>query len=513
MNTTTHDTLAHADTHAIHADDVAVFEATCTLIEQGDVTRALEIAAAHWQQRPASAGASFNYGFALQHAGRHGDAIVPYRRALDLAPRLPSLKSNLSIAVRLSGGDADFEHALIEGALDDDPNDALAWINAVIARIDRYDLDGALRAAARAVALAPDNALAHNNMATALKEAARWDEAEHHARRALAIEPHSASYRFNLSLLHLSRGDHAAGWAGHEARWNGSDELRGTHPSLPAPRWQGESLAGKTLLVWGEQGIGDMLQFCRYVPLLAERVHREGGRLVWNSFPVLDTLVGRSLGRHADAYTTVTDVRQLPACDYELPLMSLPWVLGLDADTLATPTPYLHADAAALDGWRARLAAEKRLKVGLAWTGSLTHQRNSFRRVGLDRYAEAFAGLQDDVAFYSLQPGAQQDVAAARAAGFEIDDYTNEWRSFDDTAAFVGALDLVITVCTSVAHLSGALGQFTWVLLDGNPHWVWGREQRDSLYYPSASLYRQQTFADWAPVLDEVALDLRGLVA
>ena len=169
------------------------------------------------------------------------------------------------------------------------------------------------------------------------------------------------------------------------------------------------------------------------------------------------------------------------------------------------------ADAAATDAWRTALAGEQRLKVGLAWTGSLSHQRNRFRRVGLERYAEAFGGLQQNVAFYSLQPGAQHDIEAARSAGFVVNDCTREWRTLDDTAAFVGALDLVITVCTSAAHLSGALGQRTWVLLDANPHWVWQHDRHDSPFYPSASLYRQKTFADWQPVMDAVAADLRHL--
>lgn len=186
-------------------------------------------------------------------------------------------------------------------------------------------------------------------------------------------------------------------------------------------------------------------------------------------------------------------------------------MLGLDTDALFTSAPYLHADAAATDAWRHALSGETRLKVGLAWTGSLTHQRNRFRRVGLERYADAFAGMQKDVAFYSLQPGAQHDVEAAKATGFDVIDMTREWKTLDDTAAFVGALDLVITVCTSVAHLSGALGQSTWVLLDANPHWVWQHDRRDSPFYPSSTLYRQRTFADWRPVLDEVTTDLRAL--
>lgn len=144
------------------------------------------------------------------------------------------------------------------------------------------------------------------------------------------------------------------------------------------------------------------------------------------------------------------------------------------------------------------------------WTGSHGHQRNPYRRVGLERYVDYFREL-DDVAFYSLQPGAGADVAAARTAGLDIADHTSEFKTFDDTAAYIGALDLVITVCTSVAHLSGAIGQRTWVLLEVNPHWVWLLDRRDSPWYPAASLYRQLQFGQWEPVFDDVTRDLAAL--
>ncbi|KVO22040.1 hypothetical protein WJ74_35930, partial [Burkholderia ubonensis] len=364
--------------------------------------------------------------------------------------------------------------------------------------------------AERLVVLAPDNALAMNNVALAMKEAQRWDDAERHAARACELAPGDASHRFNLAIVHLVRGDYAAGWREHEARWDGSGELRGRLPALPGPRWRGEPLAGKTLLVWGEQGMGDVLQFCRFIAPLAERVHREGGRLAWNTFPQMGALMQRSLGAHADAFGAGGGVDALPPFDYEVPLISLPLMLGTGDATLASSVPYLRADPRARDAWRARLAGETRPKVGLVWTGSAGHQRNPFRRVGIERYVDAFRGI-DGVAFHSLQPGAEADVAAARAAGLPIADHTAELKSFDDTAAFIGALDLVITVCTSVAHLAGALGAPTWVLLDVNPHWPWLLERRDSPWYPSATLYRQPAFGQWEPVMDEVAGALRRL--
>jgi hypothetical protein len=354
--------------------------------------------------------------------------------------------------------------------------------------------------------------MGYNNYALTLREAQRWDDAEQAATTACELAPRDPTMRSNLGMLQLVRGNYAQGWPSHEARWDGSLELGGNRPVMPAPTWRGEPLAGKTLLVWGEQGMGDVLQFSRYIPMLAEHVHREGGRIVWNSFPQMGALLARSLGAHVDSYSSGGGVESLPPMDYEIPLLSLPLIFGTREQTIPAASPYLFADAAARDSWRTRLAGERSLKVGLTWTGSRGHQRNPYRSVGWQRYAAHFAAL-GDVTFYSLQPGADDEVAAARAAGMRIIDHTADLATFDDTAAFVSALDLVITVCTSVAHLSGALGQRTWVLLDVNPHWVWLLDRTDSPWYPSATLYRQPRFGEWEPVLDAVTRDLQALAA
>ncbi|MBY4831249.1 hypothetical protein [Burkholderia dolosa] len=506
-----HDLWLAAAAHLHAVDAAALSQLTATLVARQRTDDAIALAECAARALPGAA-MHFNHGYALQRAGRHADAVAPYRAALAIEPDWPSLRNNLAIALRLSGGDRAEEIALLEAAANADARDVQAWINLVVARLALRDLDGALACAARLGEIAPNDALAMNNVAMAMKEAQRWHDAERYAARACELAPHDASFRFNLAIIQLVRGNYADGWRGHEARWDGAGELRGRLPALPGPRWRGEPLAGKTLLVWGEQGLGDVLQFCRFVAPLAERVHAEGGRLVWNTFPSLGSLLQRSLGAHADAFGAGGGVDTLPAFDYEVPLLSVPLTLGMETSTLAASVPYLHADPHARDAWRTRFAADRRLKVGLVWTGSAGHQRNPFRRVGIERYAAAFHGI-DGVAFYSLQPGADADVAAARAAGFAIDDYTAQLKSFDDTAAFVGALDLVITVCTSVAHLAGALGARTWVLLDVNPHWPWLLERRDSPWYPSATLYRQRTFGDWEPVMDDVSRDLRRLAA
>ncbi|PMS31535.1 tetratricopeptide repeat protein [Paraburkholderia rhynchosiae] len=493
-------------------DDESLASLVHTLVQQQRHDDAIELAAIIAQLDNGNVHAHFRLGYALQMADRHAEAVGPYRRALELDAALPSLRCNLAGALAFTDGDVSEQIALLEDAVQDQPSDGNGWINLASAYRKNLDLPRAVEAGARAVQCAPLNPLAHNNYALTLREAQRWAEAAQAAQTACALAPTDATMRSNLAMLQLMSGDYANGWLSHEARWTGSSELRGNRPEMPAPTWNGEPLTGKTLLVWGEQGMGDVLQFSRYIPMLAERVHREGGRLAWNSFPPMGALLARSLGGYVDDYSAGGGVESLPPFDLEVPLLSLPLIFGTREATIPGSTPYLHADAAAVKRWQQRLAGESRLKVGLTWTGSHGHQRNPFRRVGWERYAKHFGGMRD-VAFYSLQPGASADVSAAHAAGLPITDYTAEFATFDDTAAFVGALDLVITVCTSAAHLSGALGQRTWVLLDVNPHWVWLIDRNDSPWYPSATLCRQAQFGEWEPALEAVAHDLGALAA
>jgi tetratricopeptide (TPR) repeat protein len=497
-----------ASLRGLHDDALMMIAARAQ--EPAQANEAIRLSAAIAKLEPERAAAWFAAGLAMQFANRHAEAIQPYRRALAIARTFPNLRNNLAGALMQINSNSEEVRVLLEETVAEEPGNANGWINLSRLLPTDTDVTRPLEASRRALALAPQSALSWNNYAMACKEAQQWDEAERAAHSACQYAPNDATQRLNLSMIQLLRGNFAEGWPGHELRWRGSSELAAGRPVFPKPEWRGEPLAGRTLLVWGEQGMGDLLQFCRYVPMLAERVHREGGRLVWNSFPQMGALLSRSLGGHCDLYCAGGPVEALPPYDCEVSLLSLPLIFGTREDTIPGPTGYLKPEPAAAARWRERLAAERRLKVGLAWTGSLTHKRNPFRRVGLDRFAAHFAGI-GDAAFYSLQPGAGADVEAARAEDFEVTDFSAEWKTFDDTAAFVDALDLVISVCTSSAHLAGALGQRAWVLLDVNPHWVWELERRDSPWYPNTTLYRQKQFREWEPVLDPMSADLAKL--
>jgi tetratricopeptide (TPR) repeat protein len=477
-----------------------------SLLRREPGTEVIALATQLVDKNPDSALALWQLGLTLQFADRHPEAIPFYRCAYNIDAAVPTLRNNLAVALEATGFESEAYSLWCEAVLIDS-RDTEAWINLCRVHLRRFDLEAAIHAGERATFLSPSNALALSNYSLVLKEAQRWDDATLAAQAAITADPKADRYQFNLSILDLVQGNYSRGWAGFETRWHGSSELRDAYPAFNAPRWSGESLHNKTLLLWGEQGFGDAIQFCRFVVPLAEQVESQGGKLVWTAFRALHPTMRRLAPANVEC---IPNNAPLPAFDFQLPLMSLPLAFDVNDDAIPATQAYLSADPERGARWREALASEKRLRVGLVWSGSLTHQRNPFRAVGIDRYVDAFGAL-DKIAFYSLQKGAELDVAAAHARGFSIMDHTSEFESFEDTAAFIESLDLVITVCTSVAHLAAALGKPTWILLDVNPHWVWQLERRDSPWYPTVTLYRQTRFGQWDPLLGELRRDLGRL--
>jgi len=366
-----------------------------------------------------------------------------------------------------------------------------------------------LIAAERACALSPDYASALLALTNSLKELRRPKEALEVMVRAARAMPGDPKIKWSIAMLQLLLGDYRNGFLNHEARWTGSPELEKQQYFCEDKKWHGEDLAGKKLLIWGEQGFGDAIQFVRFVPQIAQRVHSAGGMLIYCCFAELLPLFNRTLALYGVPLLP-NDMQLLPEFDFHLPVGSLPLALGITLDTLLAPQRYLEPDPVRAAWWRAQLPKDGRLKVGLAWSGSRTHQRNPLRAVPPALYAQAFAELPG-VEFYSLQIDGADEVKAMSSQGLTLVDRTPEFKSFDETAALICNLDLVITVCTSLAHLSGALGARTWLLLDVNPHWVWMQECDDSAWYPALTLYRQQEYADWSTLLEQVRIDLLNL--
>ncbi|MBX9634929.1 MAG: tetratricopeptide repeat protein, partial [Magnetospirillum sp.] len=333
-----------------------------------------------------------------------------------------------------------------------------------------------------------DHVSARINLANLLAELDRPAEAETLLRDGLARFPDEAELHWNLALLLLQGGRMAGAWAEYEWRWGLPGFVR-MRRNFPGPRWNGEALNGRRLLLHVEQGYGDAIEFCRFVS-------RIDGPVVLECRPGLERLFATLAGD----VTVVTAGKPLPPCDVELPLMSLPHVLGVQMDDLPGPIPYLRAPDEALAAI-ADLAQGDDLKIGFVWAGSPTRKANHRRSLTAADFAPLFklAGCR----FHSLQVGpALGEVAAA----FGVADLAPRLKDFADTAAAIAAMDLVITVDTAVAHLAGALGKPVWVLLskpcDG---YLWMLDRADSPWYPSARLFRQPREGDWAAVFAEVA--------
>ncbi|KVF25129.1 hypothetical protein WJ07_12480 [Burkholderia vietnamiensis] len=473
---------------------------------------ALAIACAHAERSPDDADAWFWLGYVHQLNRQDDAALDAYQRCAQRAPGHAMLHNNLA-ALHLELRDYGAAKTHLDEALKDDPDNVSAWTNLSMWWIKSGVPAAAHLAAERALALNPQYVLAWQGFSNACKELQSWDAATEAIERAHALEPNNDAHRWSLAMLQLMRGDYANGWINHEARWPGSPELRGAQPTWAAPRWDAQAVAGKTVLVWSEQGYGDVVQFVRFLPEFARRIRERGGAVAHSTFASLRALVARSLAGHL--VRIEPQEQAIAPHDYQIPLGSLPMVLGVSLNDLSCYVPpYLEADAAQVARWRERCAsAAPTLKVGLAWSGSRDHQRNPYRCVEPHALGAALAGIEG-VTFYSLQREAGAAERGAWAAvGIDLVDNTAEFATFDETAAFVSQLDLVITVCTSVAHLAGALAVPTWLLLDVNPHWTWMTAREDSPWYPSMRLYRQPAFGQWSAVLSRLAGDLRARVA
>ncbi len=391
---------------------------------------------------------------AAKAGGRLDEALKLYALAVTLEPDF--------IAARLNLGN-------VLNALDR-PIDAIL----------HYDL---------AIAQQPDYALAHLAKAVALTALNRHEDAITAYDRALAIDPQFSAAAFGKALRLLQLGRYAEGWPLHEAHWRGAD----SRPYTDTPYWTGaEPLKGKTILAYAEQGLGDALQFYRYVPELAAR----GAKVIVNVDPALRPLfVGRP---EIDRLVAAGDQR--PHFDYHVSLLSLPFAFGTTLETLPGEAPYVFAAADRVATWAERLP-KSRFRVGLAWSGNPGHSNDRNRSLPFQALAPL---LGADAEFVCLQAAVRDGDRPGLAASAVVD-LTSEIKDFADTAALVAACDVVISADTSVAHLAGAMGAPVWVLLPFSAEWRWMTARADSPWYPSARLFRQGAAGDWGGVSATVA--------
>ena len=399
----------------------------------------------------------------LGQAGRHSDAVARYRQLAAAYPSEPAAQSNLGNALTRAGV-----------------------------------FDEAAASLRRAVTLAPGSAVYRYNLGKTLEEAGDWDGAEAAYRQAVERDPGLAEAGWSLAQVLWLRGDMRGAWAHYEAR-HGRRGIAPRPEITALPAWRGEPFDGRTLLLWSEQGHGDSIQFARYADLAKQR----GGRVVVECQPALKRLFQSLAG--ADA--VVARGEALPPCDLQLSMMSAPVVFDTDVDTIPGTVPYLGAlpaDAPVLDS--------DAFRVGLVWAGNPHNQPADRRR---SFHASVYAPLLDvpGVAFYSLQVGEPARQLGEMPGGNRVIDLSPHLTDFAVTAGVVDQLDLVITTCTAVPHLVGALGREAWLLLNAVPDFRWFLTGDDSPWYPSLRLYRQPSRDDWGTVIQQVRADLAERVA
>jgi tetratricopeptide (TPR) repeat protein len=398
------------------------------------------------------------------------------------------------------GGEFALARPWLDRAIAIDPTSAESRYDlANLFRVQRRMADAG-REFRRATALHPLHVQAHNNLAYVL--ASSGDPRAQIARlsRALAIVPDDPDIVWNRALTQLLLGDYERGWHGYEVRWR-TRKFPSPPRDFRQPRWAGTALQGHALLVHAEQGLGDTIQFARYLaapPLTSGRVVLECQR----------SLVGL-LSRSLKHIRVVSVGEPAPEADFEIPLLSLPYVLRTRVETIPDRTPYLTADVGLVDQWRHRLAVEGKMRVGLVWQGNPAQPSEPGRSLPLRALMPILT--VPGCRFFLLQKEYGRDGIAS--LGHEIDylDLGPELADFDATSAVLANLDVVISSCTSVAHLAGALGRRVWVLLRRMPDWRWLLYRDDSPWYPTARLFRQSVDGDWSDPVARAAEALHRL--
>ncbi|MGZ5037774.1 MAG: tetratricopeptide repeat protein [Usitatibacter sp.] len=379
--------------------------------------------------------------------------------------------------------------------------DALSNVAAALHRMGRFE--EALQRCASALALQPDHRNTLYNQAGVLMEMLRMDEALEVSQRAMRAHPGDADLQWNCAIVHLLRGELEEGWALYESRWGAKAYgWKGPPPDFGKARWTGrESLAGESILLFAEQGLGDSIQFLRYAPIVAAQAKSVTLRLP-------RAIAGLASGLAPNCHV-VAEGEPLPAFDRACALLSLPRAFATALDDLPAQVPYLQADASRVAAWRERLADGRgRMQVGVVWSGNPAHVNDRNRSIPL----AAFRALDaPGCRFVSLQPEVRESDRRAYEDWPGLLRVGGELRDFTDTAALMRALDLVVTVDTSVAHLAGALACPVWILLPHFPDWRWMLGREDSPWYPTARLWRQPVAGDWSPVLAGVRAELERM--
>ncbi|MDE1942404.1 MAG: glycosyltransferase family protein [Betaproteobacteria bacterium] len=455
--------------------------------------------------KPDYVDAYYNCGLVLQDLKEYAVALRCYDKAISLKPDFATAHNNRANVLKdlrqFDAALAGYSKAIMLS-----PDLAQAYCNRGIVFSDTGRFEDALADFDRSLSIKPDFAEAYSNRADTLRVLNRFQESLESYDKALSLNPNLAEARFNKSVLLLLLGNLADGWEAYEWRWK---KLKIDLGSIGKPLWRGDvSIKDKTIYLFAEQGLGDTLQFCRYVKLVADL----GAKVILQVQPPLVTLLKDLEG----AWKICTAGDHIPPFDYYCPLLSLPLAFKTLTDTIPADIPYIKCPPEKSAFWKGRFEESGRLRVGIVWSGGYRPNEpdlwvvNERRNIPLAKFEPL---NMPGIVFYSLQKG-EEAVSQLRALkeaswqGPEIIDFSDEFNDFSDTMGFIDHLDLVIAVDTSTAHLAGAMGKPVWILNRFDTCWRWMLETTRTPWYPTATLIRQPAMGDWDSVIAMVRTKL-----
>jgi tetratricopeptide (TPR) repeat protein len=430
-------------------------------------------------------------GVALRALHRPAEALASYDRAIELRPEHSEAYANRGTALsdldRYPESLASFDRAI---ALRPDYPEAHGNRSIPLRALHR--LDDALASVETAIGLRPGDASGYNSRGIVLNDLGRAEVALKAYDEAVALAPDYAEPHYNKALTSLLLGRFEEGWRLYEWRKKKQEPLAAL--TFGAPLWLGDfDVAGQRLFLWGEQGLGDTIQFCRYAKLAELR----GARVTLAAPPALKAL----LGQLSPTIEVVDEAMAPPPFDCHAPLMSLPLAFGTTLETIPAEPAYLRADENLVAEWEARLGPKTKPRIGLVWSGNPRHRNDHNRSLSL---ADLMPHLPPEAQWVALQKDVRGGEEALLANARTVAWFGDQLRDFSDTAALTQLMDLVISVDTSMAHLAGAMGKPVWILLPRLPDFRWMLERGDSPWYPSARLFRQPSTGAWRPVIDAV---------
>jgi tetratricopeptide (TPR) repeat protein len=488
--------IAYRNALALRPDSVeALSNFGDALCQKEDWEQAIIICRKALALRPDLAEPHCNLGKALQEKRRFDEAIACHQSALAIRPGYYQARNNLGTAL---GAKGDWTQAIAhyEQALALCPASVEILNNLAKAFYERRQFESAIAYCRQALSFAPGHLEISNTLGNIFYRMGDLPQAIAYFRHVLRHDPDRADAHWNLGQVLLAQGDYAGGWPRYEWRWRLKKRAPRTH--VQGPAWDGSDLAGRSILLFAEQGFGDTIHFIRYIPHVAKR----GGKIVLACQPEMLRLLQNMEG----VAQTVPWTPPFPGFDVQCSLLSLPGIFNTTLSDIPAIIPYLRPDETLVRQWKARLAPDGPLNVGLAWAG---------KPDPTDRSAPAaiwssLAGIPN-VRFVSLQKWDAE--RQHQLVPLEVLNWTSELMDFADTAALIASLDLVVTIDTAVAHLAGALGKPTWVLLKSDPDWRWMLNRADSPWYPTMRLFREPRVGDWDTPMNQIVEALKSTVA